>query len=318
MVDQNAAAAAPVTPPKEPVRVAATAPTRPTSQADLSPHERWQNDQNDRTRGDPWLDTSKVLTRDAAGNLVQRERVVGPDGEPTVGKPVDQQDPNADRPPAAAEGEAEKFKVGEHEITAAELSELMQQKAAADSRAAQVPKTAGEYKLELSKDLVLPDGVQFKVASPDDPVKGPMFAAARDWAHKNNLTQGQFSELLGLYASTTAHEQIMINKAAVAERAKLGVSGGARVDAVALFLRGRYGETAARPMINTLVTEAQVRIWEDVITRSTNGGGGSFSQRGRDMEPQGISDEAYNKMSYSQKVDYAREASARAANSGRR
>lgn len=97
----------------------------------------------------------------------------------------------------------------------------------------------------------------------------------------------------------------------------MGVTAPARIDAISMFLRGRYGDTAAKPMLMTLSTRHQVEIWEDVIRKLTNGGGGSFSQRGRDMDPQTISDEQWNKMSYHQQVEYARTATARAAQGGR-
>jgi hypothetical protein len=191
-------------------------------------------------------------------------------------------------------------------------------KAETDLRKAQVPATPGEYKLDLPKDLKLPEGASFQIASPNDPVRGPAIQAAQDWAHKNSLSQGQFSELLGLYAASQSREQTMISNAARAEREKLGVTGTTRVDAISMFLRGRYGDTAAKPMISTLVTEGQVKIWEDVITRLTNNGGGSFSRRGNEPESEKLSDAAYDKLSYGEKKDYAERASARAAQSGRR
>jgi hypothetical protein len=221
-------------------------------------------------------------------------------------------------PIPTVEGDEERFKFGDLELSGAEIRDLLAHKAETDLRKAQVPATPGEYKIELPKDMVLPDGAKFTLAAANDPTKGPAIQAVQDWALRNNLSQGQFSELLGLYAASQSREQIMIGKAAAAEVAKLGVSGPARVDAITMFLRGRYGETAARPMLNTLLTESQVRIWEDIITRSTNGGAGGFSQRGRDPNDGRVDQATYDKMSYGQQKEYAERMTARAASSGRR
>jgi hypothetical protein len=299
------------------VRSTGTAPTAPTNQADLSPQERWQATQDERARSDPWLDMTKILAKDERGNLAQYERVVGANGEVTKGKRIDPEGaPNGGAPPVEVPA-GELFKFGDLELSETQIRDLVAEKAANDLRKAQVPATPREYKLELPKDMKLPEGAEFKLAAANDPVKGPAIQAVQDWAHKNNLSQAQFGELLGLYAASQSREQIMIQKAALAERDKLGLNGPQRVDAIALFLKGRYGDTAARPMLNTLLTESQVKIWEDVVTRLTNQGSGSFRQTGRDPEPNKLSDAAYDALSYTQKKEYAEQATARTGN-GRR
>ena len=192
-----------------PPAAAPKAPARPApNSADMSPQARWQADQDARSSGDPWLDPTKVLTRDAAGNLVQRERTIGTDGEARAGKPLDQ--PDGEAPDQAADGEAKRVKIGDVELTEAEWQELVAHKAESDLRKAQVPAAPGEYKLELPKDFKLPAGIQMKFGNPNDPndPKGPIIRAAQDWAHKNNLSQGQFSELLGIYGASQSHEKI--------------------------------------------------------------------------------------------------------------
>jgi hypothetical protein len=62
-----------------------------TNPADQSPTQRWESTQAERARSDPWIDTTKILTRDANGNLVQREKIIGADGESRPGKIIDPQ-----------------------------------------------------------------------------------------------------------------------------------------------------------------------------------------------------------------------------------
>jgi hypothetical protein len=183
----------------------------------------------------------------------------------------------------------------------------------ADSRAAQIPAAPADYRLEFPKDLKLPVGAVFEFASLKDPVKGPLIQGAQAWAHANGLSQGQFSELLGLYASSQAHENIKTHETAKAEAASLGVTGPARVDAIAMFLRGHYGDTAAKPLLMTLATRHHVAVWEDVIRKLTNSGGSSFSQRGREVDTGEVDDKTYNSWSYTQKKEYAETQSARRA-----
>jgi hypothetical protein len=308
-------------PPKQPARVEGTRAAPATNLYEGSPQDRWLADQAAADKNDPWRDPNVTLTRDAAGNLVAHEKKIGADGEPTIGKALDQPDGDAakpaDAPADGADGD-KLIKIGDTELTQKQWLDAITSKAEADSRTALIPKAPGEYRLEFPKEMKLPVGVTFELASLKDPIKGPLIQNAQAWAHANKLSQGQFSDLLALYATSQAHENITTHERAKAEAASLGVTAPARMDAIAMFLRGHYGDTAAKPMLMTLSTRHQVEIWEDVIRKITNGGGGSFSQRGREVEPQTISDEAYNKLSYSQKVQYAADATARAANNGRR
>lgn len=164
-------------PPKEPVRVEGTKPTPATSLYDGSPQDRWLADQAARTANDPWLDPNKVLTRDAAGNIVAHEKKIGADGEPTIGKQVDQPDGDAAKTAdTASDGaDADKLiKIGDTELTQKQWLDAITSKAQANSRAALVPPTPAEYRLEFPKDLKMPVGVVFEFASLKDPVKGPL------------------------------------------------------------------------------------------------------------------------------------------------
>jgi hypothetical protein len=314
-------------PAKEPVQIEGTKATAATNLWGGGPQERFAEQQRERERLDPHMDHSLVQKRDAAGNITFHEKIVDPKtGEISVGKLVHGEqgdapiagEPDAEgRKTAPAAGDGQKIRVGDVEYTQAELREMAAFKAESDLRRAQVPATPRDYRLELPKDLKLPPGVEFKIAADNDPLKGPGLQAAREWAHKQGFSQGQFSEMLGVYAAAQSNEALMIGRAAARERDALGVSGPARVDAIALWLKAHYPE-ALHPVLNTLATRAQVEMFEDMIGRRINSGGGSFNTRGREPEVTGISDKDYDALSYSAKLDYARNATARAQSNGRR
>jgi hypothetical protein len=299
--------------PKPVVRSDGTRPTRPTNPADMSPQERWLADKAAADRADPWLDGSRVLARNKAGELVQHEKVVAADGTVTIGKVLDDDGrPVAGddaKPPAADEraGDA-KIKVGDVEFSEQEIRDAIGAKAEADLRKTQIPASAEGYKAALPADLKLPGDMKFELAGFDHPVHGAALRDAAAWAHKNGLSQSQFSELLGLHAGSMAREAASLAAAARAEREALGALGGSRVDAVSRWLMAHYPE-AARPMLSTLVTRAQVECFESIIARLTNQGGG-FSRRGDvSHETQSPTDEEWNKMSYTAQKEYAERSS---------
>jgi hypothetical protein len=232
-----------------------------------------------------------------------------PDSQLNQPVPVKDQAPT-DRP-AAQSAEPTKIKIGDTELSEKQWLEIAASKAAADLQKINVPATADKYELKLPADLKLPEGISFQVAGLDDPVKGPVLKAAQEWAHRNGLSQDQFSQALGLYAAATAHEQMSTHAIAKAEAEKLGVSGPARIDAISMFMRANFGDAAARPMLLTLSTASQVATWETIIRRLTNGGSASFSTTGREApEPQGggrKSEAEVSRMSAGERLDYSRQ-----------
>jgi hypothetical protein len=149
----------------------------------------------------------------------------------------------------------------------------------------------------------------------NDPTRAPAFQALREWSHRQGLSQGQVSEMLGLYASAESSRDIAIANAAKREREALGANGPIRIDAVSNWLTAKY-PAAAQTMIRTLVTAKQLAAFEDIISRLTNQGGSSYSRRGGEPDKTGIDDATWDKMSYGEKKEYAERSSAQ--NGGRR
>jgi len=299
---QNQAPAAPV--------VLKGNPATPAANADVSPQARWADMQRDIARSDPWMDHDTVLVRDpTTGAIVPHERVVGANGEVRAGKPLDGRPADPSAPAATAEAPGERFQVGKHAITEAELSAMLERQANDDLRKATLPATPDAYKAELPADLTLPGGAQFKFNDAD-----PLLATAKNWAHARGLDQAAFSELLGIYAGHEAQRQSEIAQAQAAEVAKLGVNAPQRVDAVMTWVNSLIGSRDADIIRRAMVSETQIRFYETVMTRLANQGSGSFSPARREVETGTLSAEQYEKLSYSEKKDYA----ARASQGGRR
>ncbi len=159
----------------------------------------------------------------------------------------------------------------------------------------------------MPSELNLPEGIAVNI-DPNDPVKGSSLVAAREWAAANKLTQGQFSEMLGLYAAAGANEAVDFQNRQRAEFEALGTAGPVRADAVVRWLTANFG-SASKPLIATMVTRHHVEVFEKIIGKINGQGSVGFRQIGREVEQRGIDPEVYEKMSYGEKKAYAERAS---------
>ncbi|MDH2343232.1 hypothetical protein [Bradyrhizobium sp. SSUT77] len=203
--------------------------------------------------------------------------------------------------PAAIDGTAlepaapEKVQVGKYEVSEDELAALLDRQAQDDLRKATIPPTPDAYKLEISPDAKLPGSAEFRFDATD-----PSLAAARNWAHSKGLDQGAFSEMLTLYASHIAQQNLVIAEANRAEIAKAGVNGPQRVDAISKWIRAEIGDADAKPILATMVTDAHLRFFERMQQKVTNQGSASFSQSHRvPADTRGIP--GYENMSFEQR-----------------
>jgi hypothetical protein len=285
--------------PAQPVRV--TAPD-PSSPALSPPQERWAADRAAVAAKDPWQqDPTKVaMVKDpVTGEITARAR------DESTGDPANPGDPGQ----ATVEGG--KLRIGELELSEADIRQLMTETAAREARKATMPATAADYKMDLPSDFVMPDGQSWKWAD-NDPVLTPLIGMAKEFAHAHGIDQAGFSKMMSLYAATQLHEGQLIAKARAAEVDKLGARAPIRVDAVTQFLRGNLGDAHAKAITSGLHTAKQIEAFETLMQRFTNQGGGSYSGAHREPnQPDRLSSEAYNKLTYSQKKEYAETASQR-------
>jgi hypothetical protein len=189
------------------------------------PERRYKADYDRLTAQDPYRDPNQLLRRAPDGTITAEAR--SPD--PANPQPGDQPKPGDQQPPQQQpRTDGGKILLAEGiEVSEQELRDLVSFKASEDSRRLTAPQKAEDFKLELPADLTMPQGVTFQI-DPNNPAVEP----ARAFALRNNLSQQQFSEMLGVYAATQANEMVAFNSAKAAEVTKLGDAANARVDAV--------------------------------------------------------------------------------------
>lgn len=181
-------------------------------------------------------------------------------------------------------------------------NDLVAFKAAEDSRRLTLPPNPEGYKQELSKDFKVPEGMEFKLDEAD-----PALKAFSTWAHKAGLTQDQYSEALGVYASQQLGLQQNIATAKAAEVQKLGATGAERKTAVDTWLKAQLGEELGKHMSEFTFTAKQVEAFEKIMQRFTSQGAANFSSAHRDVSANGrVSEAEYAAMTPAQRWDYAR------------
>jgi hypothetical protein len=205
-----------------------------------------------------------------------------------------------DAPSVTADG---KLKVGEFELSAADISNLMQERASRDLRASQIPSDPTQYQSTLPADFKMPDGVAFQFNTAD-----PAFVDARTWAHSQGFTQEQFSRLLSFHVAGEAAKEATFRASMKVELDKLGANATVRVTALQTWLRGMVGDDLAKSMAGGMFSEKQVRGLELLANKFSSQGAASFRQDGREPDaPRGRASEAeYNAMTSAERYAYSK------------
>jgi hypothetical protein len=204
-------------------------------------------------------------------------------------KPADGTQPGATPDPNT------KYKFGSYEVTEAEFADLLKFKGENDLRRAAVPADPAGYKVEMPADTVMPPGMQWQFNEAD-----PALAVARTWAHKQGLTQEQFSGLLGQYAQMEAGKEAQFRESMKGEIDKLGANGPVRVTALQTWLNGTIGPELTKSLTAGLFSERQVLALERIALKFASQGSASFSQAHREPQSNGkgplssMSEEQYN------------------------
>jgi hypothetical protein len=205
------------------------------------------------------------------------------------------------KPAITAPAAGEKVKIGDMEVSAAELQEFFKSKGEAELKKAALPATPADYKTDLPANFEMPAGVEFKVDEAD-----PLLLDARAWAHGKGFSQADFSELVGIYATAKGKEEATLTAAKQAEIGKLGANGTQRVTALDTWIRGMVGDRLAGPMRSMLVTADIVKGWEILQHKFSSQGAAAFSQAHREPGSNGrLSESEYNAMSPAARLDYA-------------
>jgi hypothetical protein len=307
------------TPPKNPVvNQAPATPTRrdtPVNPATASvvqssplqsePEKRWAADRAKAAEGDPWqADPSRtMMVKDADGTVRAVPRTdAGVNGVP----------PDAGRQPqpgSAAVGTDGRLVVGDLSLSADDIKSILAEKAARDSRAANTPKYAASYTLDLPRDFELPPGASEWKWDLENPTSAAQLGALKEWAFAHQLDQPALSKLLGIYAGHKIAEQQRFDAAKKAEVDKLGSAAPTRIDAVNTWLHAMVGSDLAHELRRTMVTAGQVKAYEQLmrsfVSQGVSGNPGAARDGAGSRGPERASQAEYDAMSYSEKQAYA-------------
>jgi hypothetical protein len=277
LVQREANDAARTAPSKQPQR----APSA-REMADMTPQERFAIGQRelDRERGN-----DRILRRDARGAPYWEDQ-----GDPANG---------GETPPAPAD-DVPKYKVGELELTEQQARDLLARDAAEKSRRLTLPQRPEDYRAENTQAFKPPPGIEFKINEAD-----PLMGQARAFALKHGIPQDGFSEMMDLYAAGQVATQQRIKQAHDAELGKLGANATARVDSVTTWVKSQMGEDLAKEFCKYLFSAKQFEAVEKLMTNFRTQGASSYSPQHSEHATERMSDEAYDKLSFSEKRAYA-------------
>lgn len=165
--------------------------------------------------------------------------------------------------------------------------------------------TPDAYEAKLPDSFKAPEG--FENYKPD--TNHPLMAQARQFIHNMDTHklsgQAAFSKLLELSAAREIGTAQMLRTARDAEIAKLGANGTSRVTAVENFISAQVGDDLFKATKPLLATAAMVQVWEKIMATVRGQGAGTYTPGRSPAEPAKVDDATWNKMSYSEKKDYA-------------
>jgi hypothetical protein len=267
----------------------------------------WQKDFDELTRQDDFRRNDIVIFKNPDGTLGTRPRDRSTsDAPPAAGdQPQTQQ-----RPAGSATVDGGKLKIGELELSEADVRGLMERKGIEDSRKATMPKDAAGYELKLPENFEMPPGVgEFKWAL-EDSTSAAILGQAKAFAHSVGLDQASFSQMMGLFASYRLGEQAQFNAVQKQQLEMLGPNAAIRVDSVARWLDAAIGTKASESLRKSMFTASQVQAYESLmrafVGQGVHGNVGAARDGGAE-QPGKISDEAYNKLSFTDRIAYAQQ-----------
>lgn len=183
-------------------------------------------------------------------------------------------------------------------LDAAAVANLREQHAADLARRANLPVDANGYKVELPADFQVPPGSEIKIDT-----NNPAWADARAWAHRNGISQAEFSALAGVYAGQEARQQAQITAARNAEVAKLGVNASQRIEAVHTWWNAMTGDDGAvlGQILRMAPTAGTVQSLERLMQKFSSQGAAPFNQGHREAGGPPDQVAGWDKMTYEQR-----------------
>lgn len=203
----------------------------------------------------------------------------------------------------AEKNELKSDEFGQHFKTISEKA------AAADARAALVPADAKDYKLEIPKDLQLPEGVSADGLKVD--MDDPLLQTVLPILHSGQVPNDVVQQLYGAVIQSRMNEVATLNAKAAEQRAALGADAAARVEAIGTFLTAHLGADNAKAMMSGVFTAPQVKGFEALMQKFAGGNVVPFNQRGKEPGAEPGKIPGFETMSFEQRRA-AQDASAKA------
>lgn len=198
--------------------------------------------------------------------------------------------------------DTEKGSLKSEDLLAA-YSPLAEKAKAEEERLAAYPKAAADIPLDIPAGA-LGDGVKVEL-DPNNPLIGP----ARDLIFQKKLDPALLGELAGIVVKQQLAENAHFETRKAEENQKLGPNYVARIDAVDRGIAALVGPEHAKALALGRFTAKQVEAFEAVLNAVTSQGTQPRPVNPRESQnpnPNGISDEAYDKLSPKEKLEYAR------------
>jgi len=211
-----------------------------------------------------------------------------------------------DQKPVRPDFIPETFWDAEKGFKADDFNALVARDAENSARLAQVPDAADKYEAKLPHDFKLPDGVELADGESALDANDPRIAAARDFAHANQMSQAQFEGMLAMGVSMDLAEQSRLNEAVKAQKELLGAKGEERIGAVKTWIGAKLPADQAEALTGMMFTAKTVEAFE-ALMRLNRGAVPGNPGAGRDAAKPDISDEDWAKMTDAQRIDYARQ-----------
>jgi hypothetical protein len=182
-----------------------------------------------------------------------------------------------------------------------EVGELSAFKAEAEAAKGAVPQSADEYKINFPDGYQLPEGFQIDEAS-------PLWKQGREMAAKAGFTQEQFGHaaatMVDILAKQEAGAEAVFSDYAKSESAKLGANAAAVSDAVVQWVDKTFSPEAAKIIgASRLLVNAEVlKGFTEVMRAASSGGVSSLNGGARDGANGAVSEDDWNKMSFTQRM----------------
>lgn len=144
------------------------------------------------------------------------------------------------------------------------------------------PSSPNGYELKLPDSFKLPFGETLELDASD-----PFLGAARELAHRHQLSQAQFSDFLAAFAANEHRKASRLNAVRQANLDALGSLASARLEGLRVFLTSRAGRDGAvlAEFARKFPSAPIIRALEHIQHELSTQGAAAYRQNGRNVDP---------------------------------